>query len=359
MARQLWGTYSVADHCTAFPFVADMVLYDRLIVPVPPDGDEDEWNRWAGKKWNPGRQRTLLAELGDYVRRVPWTADLRRKWTLMGVPPGKEPLEQDPEVEDTASFVAGDVEMTARGEREVRKGRQDPFGDTRRLIGRQAGSTLLEQADARVLAVYGEPDRFDRRWRVTRVFPFFSRHTAVQRSDDYDMLRADMEAQQDQIRCHQLATLLVGQLVLPIAEDEKETELDDARAREVLLRARDLLSDPDIAAKRSVFRGWVAAYEPLQLPDRRKVKEFDDLLTAYNASVQGKQRASKVETGLLVLGMGSAGASMVLPGAGMVGDAVGAVGTVAMRYSQPGDWQPGDVRAAALVSEARKKLRGN
>ena len=129
------------------------------------------------------------------------------------------------------------------------------------------------------------------------------------------------------------------------------------RAREVLLRAKDLLDDQDIAAKRAAFRAFVAAYEPLKLPDARKVKEFEGLLSAYNDSVRGKQRASRMETGLLVLGMGTTGASMFLPGAGMVGEAFGAVGAIATRYAHPGDWQPGDVRAAALVSEARAKLR--
>ena len=211
MALQLWGTYSVADHCTAFPFVADMLLYDRLIVPVPPEGDGAEWQRWVEKQWKPDRQRTLLAELGDYVRRVPWTADLRRRWGMMGRP-ANAAVGPEPEAEDTAAFAAGDLEMTARGASEVRQGRPDPFGDTRRLIGREAGSGLLEDADARVLAVYGEPDRFDRHWRITRVFPFVSRETAVQRSDDYDVLPGDAEAQQEQARRHQLATLLIARL---------------------------------------------------------------------------------------------------------------------------------------------------
>jgi len=357
MARQLWGTYSVADHCTAFPFVADMLLYDRLIVPVPPDGDDAEWQRWVGKQWKPDRQRMLLGELGDYVRRVPWTADLRGRWARMGGAPANAGVEPDPEAEDTAAFAAADLEMTARGASEVRQGRPDPFGDTRRLIGREAGSGLLAEADARVLAVYGEPDRFDRHWRIARLFPFFSRDTAVRRSHDYDVLPGDVEAQQEQARRHQLATLLVARLALPIADDAAGTESDDARARDVLLRARDLLEDPDIALKRTAFRAWVAAYEPLKLPDARKVKEFDELLAAYNASLRNKQRASRMETGLLVLGTTTTGASMFLPGAGMVGEALGAVGTVATRYAQPGDWQPGDVRAAALVSEARAKLR--
>ncbi len=34
MARLLWGCYSVADHLEPRAFVADLLLYDRLVIPV-------------------------------------------------------------------------------------------------------------------------------------------------------------------------------------------------------------------------------------------------------------------------------------------------------------------------------------
>jgi hypothetical protein len=358
MAQQLWGTYSVADHCTAYPFVADMVLYDRLLIPVPPADDYDEWKRWESKEWKPARQRLLLDELGDYVRRVPWTSHLREQWDRMAPSP-KDAIDDVTEADKATAWMADDVEMTARGEREVRQKRQDPFGDTRRLIAKSEGSALLEGADARVLAVYAKPDRFDRHLRVTRRFPFLTRETTVQRSGDYDFLSADIQAQEQLARTHQLATLIVGQFVLPIAADEKTTEGDDALAREVLVKARDLLEDEKIAPKRRAFRAWIAAYEPLKLPDTRKVQEFDELLSDYNAAVLDKRRSSRVETAAVVLGTAAWGASMFVPGADKVGDAVGAIGTVATRYTQPSEWLPGDIAAAALIIEARNKIRGH
>jgi hypothetical protein len=36
MARQIWGCYAVADHKKPKAFVADVLLYERLVVPVPP-----------------------------------------------------------------------------------------------------------------------------------------------------------------------------------------------------------------------------------------------------------------------------------------------------------------------------------
>ena len=37
MPREVWGTFSVADHLREQAFVADILLYDRLVILVPPD----------------------------------------------------------------------------------------------------------------------------------------------------------------------------------------------------------------------------------------------------------------------------------------------------------------------------------
>jgi hypothetical protein len=34
---QLWGTFSVMDHAREGTFLAEVVMYDRLVIPVPPD----------------------------------------------------------------------------------------------------------------------------------------------------------------------------------------------------------------------------------------------------------------------------------------------------------------------------------
>ena len=60
MGREVWGTYSVRDHLREHPWAADVLLYDRLVVPVPPEPgdprDPAEWARWQDNGWQPGRQ---------------------------------------------------------------------------------------------------------------------------------------------------------------------------------------------------------------------------------------------------------------------------------------------------------------
>lgn len=68
MAREVWGTFAVSDHCAARAFVADAMLYDRLVLPVPPANDKSEWERWTAKGWNPQRQQTLIEILRAHYR---------------------------------------------------------------------------------------------------------------------------------------------------------------------------------------------------------------------------------------------------------------------------------------------------
>jgi hypothetical protein len=78
MPFQTWGTFSVTDHLGPRAFVADVVLYDRLVIPVP---DAEERKRWAGLDRRPDvldRKLEILEELADrpedsLVQRLNWT----------------------------------------------------------------------------------------------------------------------------------------------------------------------------------------------------------------------------------------------------------------------------------------------
>ena len=84
MGREVWGTYSVRDHLDRQPWVADVLLYDRLVIPVPPPAGsperEAEWQRWDAAGWNPGAQERLIEILGDRAFCIPWDATMRDAW---------------------------------------------------------------------------------------------------------------------------------------------------------------------------------------------------------------------------------------------------------------------------------------
>jgi hypothetical protein len=73
----IWACFSVFDHAKPGAFLPEIVMYDRLVVPVPPRGEPQEWQRWEQMGWDPARQQQLLAVLDPVVERVEWT-DLRR-----------------------------------------------------------------------------------------------------------------------------------------------------------------------------------------------------------------------------------------------------------------------------------------
>ncbi len=84
MARETWGTYSVRDHLVERPWAADVLLYDRLVIPVPVDpsapAEGYEWQRWTEQRWDPGRQRRLLEVLGERAYPVLWNKYLQEEW---------------------------------------------------------------------------------------------------------------------------------------------------------------------------------------------------------------------------------------------------------------------------------------
>jgi hypothetical protein len=78
VSHEIWAAYSVRDHLEPGAFLADVVMYDKLVVPVPSD-EPGERERWE-KQWEPARQERLLVALGDRVRTVPWDAARRQRW---------------------------------------------------------------------------------------------------------------------------------------------------------------------------------------------------------------------------------------------------------------------------------------
>jgi hypothetical protein len=79
VSRQLWGCYAVNDHIDPHPFVADVLLYDRLVIPVlPEDPTPDEVRQWVN--WQPEKQRRLLGILKGIAHPIPWTHERRDEY---------------------------------------------------------------------------------------------------------------------------------------------------------------------------------------------------------------------------------------------------------------------------------------
>jgi hypothetical protein len=62
MGKQVWGTFSVKDHSDPRAFIAEVMLYDRLVIPKPPNATERA--RWEELGWAPERLESILEILG-------------------------------------------------------------------------------------------------------------------------------------------------------------------------------------------------------------------------------------------------------------------------------------------------------
>jgi hypothetical protein len=98
MSQELWATYAVNDHLAPRSLAADVLLFDRLVFPVPeipvyPKGsgewsqgktkwarNPDEWKRWEANKWDPERQQRILKILRPVMRKQPWDKPHQDEW---------------------------------------------------------------------------------------------------------------------------------------------------------------------------------------------------------------------------------------------------------------------------------------
>lgn len=77
VARETWAIYSVRDHLAPYPFVADVLLYDRVRVPVPDPGD---LRYWTDHCWDPARQQRFVDALGERAKPIRWSGPVRERW---------------------------------------------------------------------------------------------------------------------------------------------------------------------------------------------------------------------------------------------------------------------------------------
>jgi len=190
--------------------VADLLLYDRLVVPVPSPEDVARWE--DEQHWDPKRQTRLLNILGGFAEPTVWDAPLREQFEHEWSP--------------------GDAVLDIGGIQDRIASRQDPYELTRRMISRQLCGKIVEEDDVRAVAVYAKPDSFNREWKLTQTLPFVRRATRVEPG----VLREAVDALSAEGQ--RLAKVVVTRLVVP---DEGRSD-EEVLERTVALVSRDDVS---------------------------------------------------------------------------------------------------------------------
>ena len=291
-------------------FVADLLLYDRLVVPVPSDDDTD---RWEKNGWDPKRQTELLTILEPFVERIVWSIPLRDQF----------------QTEWSTINLAQDIDA--------------PFGMTRHIISEQIDSLKPEAAaaDVRAVAVYAKPDRFDSDWKITGAVPFLRK---VRRVTPGEFRERGPVASTDQ---QQLAKLIVTRLAIP---DDGQTDHD------VLARTVELVKRSDVAERRAAFQRRLAALASEGWRDDTIIGEFQDELDAYNGVVQRHSRAQGARVAVQIVTAGEAAAGLWAPPIALIAGPTAAIGEAAIQRRWGGDPSDPQFNAVALLAEARRSL---
>jgi hypothetical protein len=184
---QVWAGFSVRDHCLPRAYVAELLLYDRLVIPTPPPavpGDpETRWDPkaveyWNRSNWNPGKLREVLRRLCrpgyDRVTTIAWDKPLRERW--------KAKMADTEEALRSASAafdLTGDVLMQSLSGVQFRAVTGYPSDAARFTRDGEKDGTLLPSMEA------GEPSSARQQDLALRIGARFCVPEDSQRPDEY------------------------------------------------------------------------------------------------------------------------------------------------------------------------------
>jgi hypothetical protein len=81
---QRWGVFSVIDHKDEIRLATELMLYDKIAVPTPIEGDVKDWERWQKNKWEPERLMEIIRRpnLQHLFIEAEWDLDRQKNWEI-------------------------------------------------------------------------------------------------------------------------------------------------------------------------------------------------------------------------------------------------------------------------------------
>lgn len=299
MTRERWGTFSVLDHRRPRAFVAEALLYDRLIVPYPPNAEERA--RWSTQEWQPERLDAKLDILPeDMVIRAPWNEYAQERYKLR---------------------VAAARDVSFDGNHIVaEQAKVDAFHMTRMILAQDCRPQLPKG--------------------VTKVWALAAYPSLLAYQDD--QIAASKSDRQEA-----LAMVLTHKFFVP----ESESKSDD----ELLAQAIELARRDDFREKRARFHRWQEDIIEQQIQPNEAVAEMEDHLKQFEAIA----RKARIEVYWKFAFMAiPAAIGMATAGAGVPLVVAGASGLVSVAAFAHFDRKPkidaGDCDAAAMIHDVQQ-----
>ena len=305
--RERWGVLSVRDHLTEAPLVTEVLLYDRLVIPVPPDDAPPEkfWD-----EFDPELQTRCLEILGKktddtdgLALTVPWDHNKRARFTnKMSTAAALATQQRSP---DQTYYI-------------------DPFKMTRDLIRDEFKPAL--------------PKGTSRAWAVAAFSSIQAYETTA--------VAIGREA-----RKQRLAAQIAHCFLTPTSPDPDQ---------QLLQRAVDLSASDSFRRKRSKLYAWQESVLADDLSDDKAIEELEVRLKQYNAAVAKTFKDAQYKFAYTVIPIGMALAGAIASGAFQSTVLAGAAGLVTMarfaKFERAPKVDAGDLDGAAMIHDAQRLL---
>ncbi|MBK5124392.1 hypothetical protein IQ288_31645 [Burkholderia sp. R-69980] len=270
MAFERWGSLSVSDHIDAASLAANVLLYDRLVIPVMAEQpDRDVRAYWNAHGWDPDLQAKRLEQLGELAVWRPWNAARRDVFkTRMSELSAEQ-------------FDAQNI---------------DDFHMTRMILAQERVTEKLPGVQhVQVIAAYNSAD-------------------AIRQDFLVDDFKGNLSTQ---------ALLLGRRLAVPVLDNPEET----------LLLARDLSRDAEFRRKRAALFEWQEPLALRGIGPEAIVERLAEMSDAYNTQVKAATRKVYWKFAFTVFGIGTGfatGGAAALATGGLTALAAGGAAALAL-----------------------------
>lgn len=291
--RERWGTFSVIDHKNPSAFIPEILLYDRLVIPVP--SNEKDRITWTDNGWAPDLLEERLKVLGDVAIESRWDETLQKEFQNR-----MQALKYD------AADVVKEVQNAI------------PYQMTRRILAQQPVALPKGVAQVTVVAAYQSEKDF---------------------KGDFSF---------DEKSEEHLGLLLGQKIAFPIS--------DGADDKDILLRTIDLATSEDFKKKRQKLYEWQEDVLKRKIVTNKAIEEMDELIGEYNDCVKKavKKVYFNFAFTLGTVALGIAGLALGSPLA--IGSAFIAVTKFALLDSKPDIKASEESKPAAMFHDIKKTL---
>jgi hypothetical protein len=340
MDWELWGTFSVSDHLRPRAFVADVLLYDRLVIPTPPDSDDEEQDRWREQKWDPERQRQILALMDEdrqnRVIRVPWTEQLRNVWESKhsnAVASQQAGVERAIARSSMAAATAHDVSNVLQTRESLKRNASPkkldelPYMSTRLVLT----DWTDEENDRKLLM--GIPPR-----NVDSVAAYSSYEEF---SDDHDV-----DPTTEPVPSGNLLNLFGWEFLVPNNPDRSDEDL--------LKEALELANLDETKRHRHIFHKWRRDVIYADKPSHEILAEMEEAIQDYRDAIRRSNRMTRYEYAFAAVTAGTGVGTVAFPLMAIPAAFAGLGMFLARKGAQ--EKIPENVQVAAMFHDARKRF---